>query len=57
MKNILPQETLAGFITNKIGRIPAQGEIITIGNLKIQIIRANAQKIELVKLIVLHTSS
>ena len=50
-------ETLAGFITNKIGRIPAQGEIITIGNLKIQIIRANAQKIELVKLIVLHTSS
>jgi putative hemolysin len=50
-------ETLAGFITNKIGRIPAQGEIITIGNLKIQIIRANAQKIELVKLIVLHSSS
>ena len=50
-------ETLGGFITNKIGRIPAQGEIITIGNLKIQIIRANAQKIELVKLIVLHTSS
>ena len=50
-------ETLAGFITNKIGRIPAQGEIITIGNIKIQIIRANAQKIELVKLIVLHTSS
>jgi putative hemolysin len=50
-------ETLAGFVTNKIGRIPAQGEIVAIGNFKIQIIRANAQKIELVKLTVLHPSN
>jgi putative hemolysin len=47
-------ETLAGFVTNKIGRIPAQGEIVNVGNFKIQIIRANPQKIELVKLTVLH---
>jgi CBS domain containing-hemolysin-like protein len=50
-------ETLAGFITNKIGRIPPQGEIVNIGNFKIQIIRANPQKIELVKLTVLHSPS
>ena len=47
-------ETLAGYITTGIGRIPAQGETITIGTFKIQVIRANAQKIELVKLTVLH---
>jgi len=49
-------ETLAGFITTGIGRIPAQGETVTIGHFKIQIIRANAQKIELVKLTALHPS-
>ena len=47
-------ETLAGYITTGIGRIPAQGETITISTFKIQVIRANAQKIELVKLTVLH---
>jgi len=47
-------ETLAGYVTSGIGRIPAQGETITIGTFKIQVIRANAQKIELVKLTVLH---
>jgi len=46
-------ETLAGFITTKTGRIPHQGESISIGHFKIQIIRANAQKIELVKLTVI----
>jgi len=50
-------ETLGGFITTKLGRIPKQGEIVTVGNFKIQIIRANAQKIELVKLSVLHSTS
>ena len=49
-------ETLAGFITSGIGRIPAQGETVTIGHFKMQIIRANAQKIELVKLTALHPS-
>ena len=47
-------ETLAGFVTSGIGRIPAQGETVTVGNFKIQVIRANAQKVELVKLTVLH---
>jgi putative hemolysin len=43
-------ETLSGFITTRLGRIPNQGEIVTIGNFKIQIIRSTAQKIELAKL-------
>jgi len=43
-------ETLSGFITTQLGRIPNQGEVVTIGNFNIQIIRAAAQKIELVKL-------
>ena len=47
-------ETLAGYVTSGIGRIPAQGETVTVGNFKIQVIRANAQKVELVKLTVLH---
>jgi len=46
-------ETLAGFITTKLGRIPLQGEIVTIGNFKIQIIRSTVQRIELVKLTVI----
>ena len=46
-------ETLAGFITTKLGRIPAQGENVAIENFRIQIVRASAQKIELVKVILL----
>lgn len=49
-------ETLAGFVTSGIGRIPAQGETVTVGNFKIQVIRANAQRIELVKLTVQHST-
>ncbi|MEJ2103264.1 MAG: transporter associated domain-containing protein, partial [Ignavibacteriaceae bacterium] len=50
-------ETLAGFITTKTGKIPAQGETLTIGNFRIQIVRANSKKIELVKLTVIQPSS
>jgi len=50
-------ETLSGFITTQLGRIPNQGEIVTIGNFNIQIIRAAAQKIELVKLTLLVPSN
>jgi len=50
-------ETLSGFITTQLGRIPNQGEIVTIGNYNIQIIRAAAQKIELVKLTLLVPSN
>ena len=44
-------ETLSGFITTQLGRIPNQGESVTIGNFSIQIVRAAVQRIELVKLI------
>jgi len=50
-------ETLSGFITTQLGRIPNQGESVTIGNFSIQIVRAAAQRIELVKLIHLSPSS
>ena len=50
-------ETLSGFVTTRLGRIPNQGETVTIGNFKIQIIRATAQKIELVKLSLLIPSN
>jgi CBS domain containing-hemolysin-like protein len=50
-------ETLSGFITTQLGRIPDQGENITIGNFNIQIVRAAAQKIELVKLSLLTPSN
>lgn len=50
-------ETLSGFITTQLGRIPDQGEMVTISNFNIQIIRAAAQKIELVKLSLLIPSN
>lgn len=50
-------ETLSGFITSKSGKIPAPGEVITIDNFSIQIIRATAQKIDLVKLSLLSNSN
>jgi CBS domain containing-hemolysin-like protein len=50
-------ETLSGFITTQLGRIPNQGESVSIGNFNIQIVRAVAQKIELVKLSLLHPSN
>ncbi|MCZ7613395.1 MAG: hemolysin family protein [Ignavibacteriaceae bacterium] len=49
-------ETLSGFITSKCGKIPAEGEVITIDNFRIQIIRATAQKVDLVKLSLLTPS-
>lgn len=50
-------ETLSGFITTRLGKIPIQGEIQTIGNFRIQIIRSTPQKIEIVKLSILHSSN
>ncbi len=49
-------ETLSGFITTQLGRIPNQGESVSAGNFNIQILRAAAQKIELVKLSLLNPS-
>lgn len=45
-------ETLAGFITYKLGRIPSQGETVKIDNFVILIARATTQKIDVVKLTV-----
>jgi len=50
-------ETLSGFITTRLGKIPNQGEIVTIDNFKIQIVRATAQKIDLVKLYLLNPAN
>lgn len=44
-------ETIGGYITNRIGRIPAQGENITLDNFNFLIARANHVKVDLVKLI------
>ena len=46
-------ETIAGYITSEAGRIPQQGENITIDKFNILIARANNIKIDLVKLTVL----
>ena len=46
-------ETVAGYITNAIGRIPEQGEIIAIENFNFLIARANNIRIDLVKLTIL----
>jgi CBS domain containing-hemolysin-like protein len=45
-------ETIGGFITTKLGRIPAEGENIVLDNFNILIVRATPIKIEIIKLIV-----
>ena len=45
-------ETIGGFITSNLGRIPAEGEGITIEGLNILIARATPVKIDIVKLVV-----
>ncbi len=42
-------ETIAGFITSQIGRIPVKGEKIMIGKFQIEILFADKVKIELIK--------
>lgn len=44
-------ETIAGFVTSKIGRIPKSGEIIDIDSYKISILRTDKRRIELIKLV------
>lgn len=50
-------ETLSGFITTRLGRIPAEADVETIDNFRVQIIRATSQKIELVKLTLVHPAN
>ncbi len=47
-------ETIAGFITYKIGRIPLKGESINIDCFNILILKSDKTKIDLVKLTALH---
>ncbi len=46
-------ETIAGFITSKLGRIPLQGENVTIENFNFLIARATNIKIDLLKLTII----
>lgn len=48
-------ETVAGFVTSSIGRIPIRGENIKIGNLRISILQADKTKINLLKIILQST--
>ena len=43
-------ETVAGFVTSNIGRIPNSGENLEIGNLKFSILHSDKTKINLVKI-------
>lgn len=45
--------TMAGLITSSLGKIPAKGDIIKIGNFSILILRSSNVRIELVKLTIL----
>ena len=44
-------ETIGGYITSRIGRIPTEGESFVIDNFNIQIARTTSIKIDLVKLV------
>jgi CBS domain containing-hemolysin-like protein len=44
-------ETIGGYVTSRLGRIPAQGESVHIDNFDILIARGNHTKIEVIKLI------
>ncbi|GAB4127163.1 MAG: hemolysin family protein [Ignavibacteriales bacterium] len=44
-------ETIAGFITSKLGEIPSKGMTFEYENLKISILRADLKKIDLVKIV------
>ena len=43
-------ETIAGYVTFRIGRIPVKGETFKINNLSVQILKADKTKIDLLKL-------
>jgi putative hemolysin len=44
-------ETIAGFITSEIGRIPVEGEVVSIDGFSISIVRANNIRIDVVRLV------
>jgi CBS domain containing-hemolysin-like protein len=46
-------ETLGGYITSRLGRIPAQGERVTIDNFNILIAKGNNTRVDVVKILIL----
>lgn len=46
-------ETIAGYVTFRIGRIPVKGESFKINNLSVQILKADKTKIDLLKLTII----
>ena len=49
-------DTLAGFVLDRLGRIPEEGETLEYGDLKIEIIEMRALKIETVKITRTHST-
>lgn len=47
-------ETIGGYITKSLGRVPINGEILQFQNLKIEIISADSRKINLLLLKIIH---
>jgi CBS domain containing-hemolysin-like protein len=45
-------ETLGGYITSRLGRIPAQGERVTIDNFNILIAKGNNTRVDVVKILI-----
>jgi CBS domain containing-hemolysin-like protein len=46
-------ETLGGYITSRLGRIPAQGERVTIDNFNILIAKGNNTRVDVMKILIL----
>lgn len=47
-------QTIAGYILNTTGTIPSAGETVMIGQLKFEIVKKSANRIELLRLVVTH---
>jgi CBS domain containing-hemolysin-like protein len=45
-------ETIAGYITSELGRIPAKSEVFTIGQYTFTVLRSNKTRVDLVKLFI-----
>jgi len=45
-------ETLGGYITSRLGRIPVQGERVTIDNFNILIAKGNNTRVDVVKILI-----
>ena len=46
-------QTIAGYVLHATGTIPAQGETILLGNLRIEILKKSASRLELLRVTVI----